>query len=98
MKFDHHMHTKRHSPDSEIDPVAPGRACPRDWPGRHGDHRARLPVGSRRTGRAGRAGGPAPRVFRSRDLGREGHFLVYGLPSLEEVPAGVALADLLDRP
>ena len=36
------------------------------------------------------------RVFSGAEISaREGHFLVYGLPSLDEVPAGVTLADLL---
>ena len=40
------------------------------------------------------------RVFSGAEISaREGHFLVYGLPSLDEVPPGVALAELLrDRP
>ena len=95
MKFDHHMHTKRHSPDSEIDPlllIERAREIGLDgvvitehdyqW---EADELAEL---------AGRA---APlRVFSGAEISaREGHFLVYGLPSLDDVPAGVALAELL---
>ena len=96
MKFDHHMHTRKHSPDSEIDPlllIERAREIGLDgvvitehdyqW---EADELAEL---------AARA---APlRVFSGAEISaREGHFLVYGLPSLDEVPAGVALADLLE--
>lgn len=96
MKFDHHMHTRRHSPDSEIDPfllVERAREIGLDgivitehdyqW---HTDELAEL---------AARA---APlRVFSGAEISaREGHFLVYGLPSLEDTPAGITLAELLD--
>ena len=38
------------------------------------------------------------RVFSGAEVSaREGHFLVYGLPSLDEVPPGVELAELLAR-
>ena len=96
MKFDHHIHTSRHSPDSEIDPlqlVERAREIGLDgvvitehdyqW---EADELAEL---------AARA---APlRVFSGAEISaREGHFLVYGLPSLDECPPGVALADLLE--
>src|SRR5262249_28125391 len=36
------------------------------------------------------------RVFSGAEVSaREGHFLVYGLPSLDEVPPGISIADLL---
>ena len=88
MKFDHHMHTIRHSPDSEIDPlllIERAREIGLDgvvitehdyqW---EADELAEL---------AARA---APlRVFSGAEISaREGHFLVYGLPSLDDVPAG----------
>jgi predicted metal-dependent phosphoesterase TrpH len=95
MKFDHHLHTARYSPDSEIDPgelVRHARAIGLDglvitehdyqWgPGELSEL----------------AGLAAPlRVFSGAEVSaREGHFLVYGLPSLEEVPPGVELAALL---
>src|SRR5580704_10660827 len=97
MKFDHHMHTKKHSPDSEIDPlllIERARLIGLDglvitehdyqW---EADELVEL---------ADRA---APlRVFSGAEISaREGHFLVYGLPSLDLVPAGVALADLLEQ-
>ncbi|MGP0069225.1 MAG: PHP-associated domain-containing protein [Isosphaeraceae bacterium] len=95
MKFDHHLHTARHSPDSEIDPaelVKHARAIGLDglvitehdyqW---EPDELSEL------------AALAAPlRVFSGAEISaREGHFLVYGLPSLEEVPAGIELAVLL---
>jgi predicted metal-dependent phosphoesterase TrpH len=95
MRFDHHLHTSRHSPDSEIDPlelVEHAREIGLDgivitehdyqWePGELVDL-------------AGRA---APlRVFSGAEISaREGHFLVYGLPDLDEIPPGVDLAELL---
>ena len=95
MKFDHHLHTGRHSPDSEIDPLAlveRAREIGLDgvvitehdyqW---EPDELADL---------ARRA---APlRVFSGAEISaREGHFLVYGLPDLDEVPPGIELAELL---
>jgi predicted metal-dependent phosphoesterase TrpH len=97
MKFDHHIHTIRHSPDSEIDPlllIERAREIGLDgvvitehdyqW---ETDELLEL---------ADRA---APlRVFSGAEISaREGHFLVYGLPSLDKVPAGVALAELLEQ-
>lgn len=95
MKFDHHMHTKWHSPDSEIDPlllVERARAI-----GLDGvvitEHDYQWQAGEL----ADLAARAAPlRVFSGAEVSaREGHFLVYGLPSLDDVPAGVTLADLL---
>jgi predicted metal-dependent phosphoesterase TrpH len=95
MKFDHHLHTARHSPDSSIDPlelVEHAREIGLDglvitehdfqW---DDEELAEL---------AGRA---APLlVFSGAEISaREGHFLVYGLPSLEQVPVGIELAELL---
>jgi predicted metal-dependent phosphoesterase TrpH len=95
MKFDHHLHTARHSPDSVIDPeqlVKHALAIGLDglvitehdyqWePGELSELAALA----------------APlRVFSGAEVSaREGHFLVYGLPSLEDVPPGVDLAALL---
>jgi predicted metal-dependent phosphoesterase TrpH len=95
MKFDHHIHTNRHSPDSEIDPVQlieRARAIGLDgvvitehdyqW---QADELAELAARARPL-----------KVFSGAEVSaREGHFLVYGLPSLELVPAGVTLAELL---
>jgi predicted metal-dependent phosphoesterase TrpH len=95
MKFDHHLHTARHSPDSSIDPrelVERAREIGLDglvitehdyqW---QDDELSEL---------ARRA---APLlVFSGAEVSaREGHFLVYGLPSLDEVPPGIGLGDLL---
>jgi len=95
MKIDHHLHTSRHSPDSEIDPFQLVEHAVRigldglvitehdyQW---ESDELAEL---------ADRA---APlRVFSGAEIStREGHFLVYGLPALDEVPPGIALTKLL---
>jgi predicted metal-dependent phosphoesterase TrpH len=95
MKFDHHMHTLRHSPDSQMDPlllIERARQVGLDgfvitehdyqW---EADELAEL------------AALAAPlRVFSGAEISaREGHFLVYGLPTLDDVPAGVSLAELL---
>jgi predicted metal-dependent phosphoesterase TrpH len=95
MKFDHHMHTKRHSPDSEMDPyLLVERAREIGLDGvviTEHDYQWQAGELSELAARA------APlRVFSGAEISaREGHFLVYGLPSLEDVPPGVALADLL---
>lgn len=95
MKFDHHLHTEKHSPDSIIDPLELIEEAHRrgldgvvitehdyQW---KADELAEL---------AARA---APlRVFSGVEVSAlEGHFLVYGLPSLDEVFAGITLAELL---
>jgi predicted metal-dependent phosphoesterase TrpH len=96
MKFDHHIHTRRHSPDSDIDPyklVEFARAIGLDgvvitehdyqW---HADELAEL------------AEAAAPlHVFSGAEISaREGHFLVYGLPSLGDVWPGIGLRELLE--
>jgi predicted metal-dependent phosphoesterase TrpH len=94
-KFDHHLHTSRHSPDSVIDPLdllERAREVGLDgvvitehdyqW---QPDELADL---------AARADGL--KVFTGAEVSAlEGHFLVYGLPDLRDVPPGVALRDLL---
>jgi predicted metal-dependent phosphoesterase TrpH len=94
-KFDHHLHTSRHSPDSIIDPlvlIERARGVGLDgvvitehdyqWAA---DELAEL---------AARAGGL--KVFAGVEVSaREGHFLVYGLPDLDEAPCGIALGELL---
>ena len=95
MKFDHHLHTARHSPDSSIDPlelIEHAREIGLDgvvitehdyqW---EANELAEL---------AARA---APlRVFSGVEVSaREGHFLVYGLPSLQDVEPGIWLAELI---
>jgi predicted metal-dependent phosphoesterase TrpH len=95
-KFDHHLHTSRHSPDSIISPqvlIARARAVGLDgvvitehdylW---KPDELAEL---------AARAGDLM--VFAGAEVStREGHFLVYGLPDLDLAPCGVGLAELLE--
>jgi predicted metal-dependent phosphoesterase TrpH len=96
MKLDHHIHTRRHSPDSDIDPlelVDFAREIGLDgvvitehdyqW---RGAELAEL------------AETAAPlRVFSGAEISaQEGHFLVYGLPSLGEVWPGIRLAELLE--
>jgi predicted metal-dependent phosphoesterase TrpH len=95
MKFDHHLHTKRHSPDSIIDPTKLIELARRlgldglvitehdyQWmPDELADLAVRaLPL----------------RVFSGVEVSAlEGHFLVYGLPSLADVAPGIELAELL---
>ena len=95
MRFDHHLHTAKHSPDSIIDPwelIEHAREIGLDgvvitehdyqW---EADELAGL---------AARA--TSLRVFSGVEVSTlEGHFLVYGLPSLEDVFPGIKLAELL---
>jgi predicted metal-dependent phosphoesterase TrpH len=95
LKFDHHLHTQRHSPDSVIDPyelVEHARRVGLDglvitehdyqWTA---DELAELNARS-----------AGVRVLSGAEVSaREGHFLVYGLPDLDEAPPGVELADLI---
>jgi predicted metal-dependent phosphoesterase TrpH len=94
-KFDHHVHTSRHSPDSILDPYELVERIHEigldgvvitehdyQW---QADEIAEL---------SARADGV--RVFSGVEVSaREGHFLVYGLPSLNETPPGITLRDLL---
>jgi predicted metal-dependent phosphoesterase TrpH len=95
MRFDHHLHTKRHSPDSNIDPLELIDRAPRV--GLHGvvitEHDYQWET-AELADLAGRAG--ALRVLSGVEVSaREGHFLVYGLPSLADVEPGIPVADLL---
>jgi predicted metal-dependent phosphoesterase TrpH len=95
MKFDHHLHTARHSPDSSIDPyelVERARQVGLDgvvitehdyqW-----EHAELAELAARAT---------PLRVFSGAEISaREGHFLVYGLATLDDVEPGIALAELL---
>jgi predicted metal-dependent phosphoesterase TrpH len=95
MRFDHHIHTSRHSPDSEIDPfelVDFARAI-----GLDGVVITEHDYQWRATELAELAQRAAPlHVFSGAEISaREGHFLVYGLPSLVEVWPGIALPELL---
>src|ERR1700716_4051903 len=94
-KFDHHLHTSRHSPDSSIDPlvlIEHAKAVGLDgvvitdhdfqWDPEEVAELAAQVKGLH--------------VFSGAEVSaREGHFLVYGLPNLDEAPPGVRLADLL---
>ncbi len=96
-RFDHHVHTARHSPDSVIDPLVlleKAREAGLDgvvitehdyqWEARE---LADL---------AARADALGLRVFSGVEVStREGHFLVYGLPDPYEAPPGIALKNLL---
>lgn len=95
-KFDHHLHTSRHSPDSQLEPE---ELCERarelgldgivitehdyQW---SDDELAEL---------ADHAGGLTT-LAGAEVSTREGHYLVYGLPDLNEAPAGMPLAELLE--
>jgi|SRR5579864_4135539 len=95
MKIDHHLHTYPRSPDSSI---APERLLERarelgldgvvitehdyQWSGAELDDLSRLAEGIV--------------VLSGAEVSaREGHFLVYGLPDLNEAPPGIALAELV---
>lgn len=95
-KIDHHVHTSKHSPDSSIDPfelVERARAIGLDgivitdhdyqW---RADELAELQAEAR-----------GLTILSGAEVSaREGHFLVFGLPDLDEVPAGVTLRELLE--
>jgi predicted metal-dependent phosphoesterase TrpH len=95
MKIDHHLHTSKHSPDSVIDPmqlVQHAREIgldalvitEHDYQWEH-EELAELAA------RAAPLG-----VFSGAEISAfEGHFLVYGLPDLDEVPPGVRARDLV---
>src|SRR4051794_8999324 len=94
-KFDHHLHTSRHSPDSVIDPlvlIERARAAGLDG-GAISEHDYQWEP-DELADLAARADGL--KVFAGAEVSaREGHFLVYGLPDLDDAPCGIALADLL---
>jgi predicted metal-dependent phosphoesterase TrpH len=95
MKIDHHLHTIRHSPDSVIDPldlIDHARHIGLDgvvitehdylW-----DEEELSELSARAADL---------KVFSGAEISAlEGHFLVYGLPSLSAVPPGIPLAELL---
>jgi predicted metal-dependent phosphoesterase TrpH len=95
MKFDHHLHTFRHSPDSDIDPlelIVHARDIGLDGLviTEH-DHQ----WDERELSDLSRRAAPLL-VFSGAEISaREGHFLVYGLPDLDEVPPGIDLTELL---
>ena len=96
-KFDHHLHTARHSPVSVIDPddlIERARAVGLDgvvitehdfqWPA---DELAELAARGAQRGLTVLSGVEVS--------AREGHFLVYGLSNPFEAPPGIWLPDLL---
>ena len=97
-RIDHHLHTSRHSPDSIIDPyvlIARAREVGLDAVviTEH-DHQWEPDELAELSARAERLD---VRVFSGAEISaREGHFLVYGLPNLDDVPPGVHLATLLE--
>ncbi|MGO9914970.1 MAG: PHP-associated domain-containing protein [Isosphaeraceae bacterium] len=96
MKFDHHIHTSRHSPDSDIDPlelVDFAREI-----GLDGVVITEHDYQWRSQELAALAERAAPLlVFSGAEISaQEGHFLVFGLPSLGEVWPGIALDELLE--
>lgn len=97
-KFDHHVHTNRYSPDSVIAPqelIERARAAGLDgvvitehdvqWPE---DELRELAEHGRRHNVLVLSGAEIS--------AREGHFLVYGLPHLDDVPPGVSVGELLE--
>jgi predicted metal-dependent phosphoesterase TrpH len=95
MKIDHHIHTARHSPDSSIRPAQlVERACEVGLDGvviTEHDYQWQVDELLELAARA-----PALRVFSGAEISaREGHFLVYGLPSLDETPPGILVKDLI---
>jgi hypothetical protein len=96
-KFDHHVHTARHSPDSVIDPLVLLDRAKRV--GLDGvvitEHDYQWEAGELAE-LATHADAMGLRVFSGVEVSaREGHFLVYGLPDPFEAPPGIALRDLL---
>ncbi len=94
-KFDHHIHTSRHSPDSILDPERLiSRAHEMGLDGvviTEHDYQW-LPEELEEL----RLQADGLIVLAGAEISaREGHFLVYGLPSLDEAPPGIALAELL---
>ncbi len=96
-KFDHHVHTSRHSPDSSIGPrtlVERIQACGLDGVAITDHDHQWAPDELAELAAYGAERGV--RVFSGAEISaREGHFLVYGLENLDDVPPGVLLKDLL---
>ncbi len=94
-RIDHHLHTSRHSPDSIIDPIKLVKHAKAiglnglvitehdyQW-----EAKELSELNAQADGLVVLAGAEIS--------AREGHFLVYGLPNLDEVGPGVSLAKLL---
>lgn len=95
MRFDHHLHTSRLSPDSIMDPEAMiARAREIGLDGVVITEHDRQWAADDLADLAARAGGL--KVFSGVEVSaREGHFLVYGLPDLSDVGPGIRVAELL---
>jgi predicted metal-dependent phosphoesterase TrpH len=96
-KFDHHVHTSRHSPDSAIAPDELLRRA--QAVGLDGvvitDHDYQWKA-DELSALAAKGAALGIKVFSGAEISaREGHFLVYGLPDLREAPVGVKLGELL---
>ena len=96
-RFDHHVHTSRHSPDSAIHPhvlIDRARAVGLDGVVITEHDYQWEPAELAELAARGAAVGL--HVFSGAEVSaREGHFLVYGLPDLRDVPPGIKLGDLL---
>ena len=95
MKIDHHLHTAKHSPDSVIDPIElVKRAADIGLDGlviTEHDYQWQAEELAELAAKAG-----SLKVFSGAEVSaREGHFLVYGLPSLDECPPGISFGELL---
>jgi predicted metal-dependent phosphoesterase TrpH len=95
MRIDHHLHTSRHSPDSQIDPLELVRYAREiglealvitehdyQWTS---DELVEL----------AECAAPLLVLSGAEISAAEGHFLVYGLPSLHETPPGITVGELL---
>jgi predicted metal-dependent phosphoesterase TrpH len=95
MRFDHHLHTSKHSPDSSIDPLELIEQARRV--GLDGvvitEHDYQWEADE--LGELAARAAPLCVLSGVEVSAREGHFLVYGLPSLRAVSPGIPLADLL---
>jgi len=94
-KFDHHLHTFPRSPDSILEPwVLIERARATGLDGVVITEHDYQWTPDELSDLAAQADGL--KVFAGAEISaREGHFLVYGLPDLEDAPCGIALAKLL---
>jgi predicted metal-dependent phosphoesterase TrpH len=94
-KFDHHVHTTRYSPDSFISPAELiGHAREAGLDGVVITEHDHLWMEDELEELRGQADGLV--VLAGAEVSAmEGHFLVYGLPDLSEVPPGVSLAELI---
>jgi predicted metal-dependent phosphoesterase TrpH len=96
VRFDHHIHTTRYSPDSVISPselLESARMAGLDGVviTEHDAQWERLELEE-----LGRSAGDLVVLSGAEISAQEGHFLVYGLPDLDEIESGIELAELLD--